>query len=63
MRRRLMISLAAALAIPLAGCQTMATGVTEVCSVWRPISWSKKDTPQTIDEVKGNNARQEAWCN
>jgi hypothetical protein len=39
------------------------TGTAETsCLVWRPISWSSKDTPKTIEEVKLNNARQKAWC-
>jgi hypothetical protein len=33
-----------------------------VCSVWKDISWSSKDTPQTITEVKVNNARREGYC-
>jgi hypothetical protein len=33
-----------------------------VCTVWRDVSWSKKDTDQTIAEVKQNNARREGWC-
>jgi hypothetical protein len=32
------------------------------CSVWKNISWSKKDTDQTIKEIKVNNARRDAWC-
>jgi hypothetical protein len=41
--------------------KTTGTGGTE-CLVWRSISWSAKDTPQTIEEVKLNNVRQKAWC-
>ncbi len=46
----------------LAGCQTTGSGVTEVCTVWKPVLWSSRDTPETIDGVKGNNARRGAWC-
>jgi outer membrane murein-binding lipoprotein Lpp len=49
----------------LAGCsKTMGTAETNLaaCSVWRDISWSSKDTPQTITEVKVNNARREGYC-
>ncbi|POR52381.1 hypothetical protein CYD53_10546 [Bosea psychrotolerans] len=46
----------------LAGCQTTGSGVTEVCAVWKPVLWSSRDTPETIDGVKGNNARRAAWC-
>jgi hypothetical protein len=49
----------------LAGCsKTMGTAGTNVsaCSVWKDISWATKDTPQTITEVKVNNARREGFC-
>ena len=48
----------------LTGCfRTMAIGGTDsACVVWRDISWSSKDTPQTITEVKVNNARREGYC-
>lgn len=45
-----------------ASCSTMTVTVGTECSVWRPVSWSSKDTPTTIEEVKLNNARQGAWC-
>jgi len=58
----LKLTLALASALLVASCsRTTATGATE-CLVWKPISWSSKDTPQTITEVKTNNARQAAWC-
>ena len=62
MQSKLMMPLVVVLPILLAGCQQTATGVTEVCAVWRPVSWSQKDTPLTIDEVKANNHRRKAWC-
>ena len=49
----------------LPGCASLTGSVatnTSVCSVWKPIGWSKKDTDETIIEVKVNNARREAWC-
>jgi len=51
------------LTLGAAGCQT-ATGGTEsaVCAQWKGITWSSQDTPQTRDEVRGNNARRGAWC-
>jgi hypothetical protein len=57
-----MMLICAVLPILNAGCQTTASGGTEVCSVWKSILWSKKDTPETIDGVKGNNAARKAWC-
>ena len=57
--------LATLLTLPLSGCVTL-TGTKEtngsVCSVWRDVSWSSKDTTGTIIEVKQNNARREGWC-
>jgi type IV pilus biogenesis protein CpaD/CtpE len=55
--------LCGALPILLAGCaQTSTSGGNAVCSHWRPITWSLSDTPETVDQVKGNNARRTAWC-
>lgn len=52
-------------ALLLTGCVT-TTGTVEtnavVCSVWRPVTWSTKDTDQTILEVKINNARRKGYC-
>lgn len=62
MRRLLTLPLLAALLIPLAACQTTGSGETEVCAAWRPVTWSQRDTLETIDGVKGNNARRGAWC-
>lgn len=49
----------------LPSCETVtgsaATNRT-VCAVWQPVSWSAKDTDQTILEVKANNARRAGWC-
>jgi hypothetical protein len=53
------------LILPLMGCSSlMATKETDVavCTVWRDVSWSSKDTTGTIIEVKQNNARREGWC-
>lgn len=47
----------------LAGCsKTTGTAATDACLFWQPVSWSQKDTKQTIAEVKTNNARRKAWC-
>lgn len=52
------------LTLALTGCsQTMGTAETKaVCAVWSDISWSRKDTPQTVAEVKVNNARRAGYC-
>ena len=60
------------LTIPLASCATTGTGGidTSPCKAqvegqepaWRDLSWSTRDTKQTIEEVKANNARRDAWC-
>lgn len=52
-----------ALPILLAGCaQTNISANNAVCGVWRPITWSLSDTPDTVDQVKSSNARRGAWC-
>lgn len=47
----------------------MGTGGTEserqlkrVCELWQPVTWSSKDTDQTIEEAKINNAKWDAFC-
>jgi hypothetical protein len=53
------------LIFPLTGCVTLTSTVetnASVCSVWKDISWSSKDTTGTIIEVRQNNARREGWC-
>jgi hypothetical protein len=57
--------LATLLILPLMGCSSLTvTSATngDVCEVWRDVSWSSKDTQQTIVEVKVNNARRSGWC-
>lgn len=56
------------LSMPLAGCATMMgisvpiSFVDTSCKAFRPISWSKHDTDQTIREVKGHNAVYDKLC-
>jgi hypothetical protein len=57
--------LATMLLLTLPGCAlTMGTGAIDnaACVVWKPISWSVKDTDQTIAEAKTNNARRRGFC-
>lgn len=35
---------------------------TAVCKAWLPVSWSLKDTDQTILEAKQNNASRKVFC-
>ena len=51
--------------LALTGCATTTATVETnkaACAVWAPVSWSVKDTDQTIREAKVNNARRKAWC-
>lgn len=50
--------------LTVAGCsKTMASSGTDLsCSAFGPISWSSKDTPITIREVKGHNAAWKGVC-
>jgi hypothetical protein len=57
--------LAMLLMFPLMGCAVqipISEINTQVCQVWKPVSWSSKDTDQTIREIKVNNARRGGWC-
>ncbi|MEO0637003.1 MAG: hypothetical protein AAFY73_10175 [Pseudomonadota bacterium] len=46
--------------VPLSGCGTMASGAIDApaveCELFAPIAWSRKDTLETIREVKVHNA-------
>jgi hypothetical protein len=46
----------------LSGCATKTASVETSCSVFGYITWSKKDTDLTIQQVKVHNARREAFC-
>lgn len=52
----------------LSSCATMdtgaidAAGISRICSAWQPVTWSSRDTPETIRDVKANNAGRDAFC-
>ena len=49
----------------LVGCKTTpSTGTTsDVCLIWKPVSYSAAgDSLETIDEVRHQNARRQAFC-
>lgn len=51
----------------LPGCGTMTKTVAPTsdkvtCAALRPLSWSRKDTDQTIAEIKEDNAAKRAIC-
>ena len=53
------------LLLVLSGCSTLTGTVatnTTACTVWKDITWSSKDTRETITEVKVNNARRDGYC-
>ena len=62
---KMRLALGIVLLLVLSGCSKL-TGIAETnpaaCSVWRDISWSAKDTRETITEVKVNNARRDGFC-
>jgi hypothetical protein len=50
----------------LAGCATTTASVgtdSVACSAFEPIQWSKKDTDETIRQVKEHNAAWAVICN
>lgn len=68
MRRTWMISLAlttlAIVSIP-AGCRTTTPTVAidaGACSLFPPITWSSRDTPETIIQIRRHNAGRDAYC-
>ena len=56
----------------LTSCATMGSGETEralspaaiarICDSWPNVTWSTRDTPETIKEAKANNAARRAFC-
>jgi len=63
MRATRLMMLVAALSASLigAGCSRTVGSATE-CQIFRPLSWSSRDTPETVRGVKGHNAAGEAAC-
>lgn len=63
MRRPALLALA--LSPMLTGCsQSIAGTADQMCRSWLPVWISKADvlTPDTKEQVAGNNAAREAWC-
>lgn len=56
-------ALGLALAV-LGGCVTSPVQVKgdTTCKVMRPLSWSKHDTPKTVDGIRKSNARYRSVC-
>jgi hypothetical protein len=50
--------------LTLVGCQTVThTGATKaVCSVFPPITYSSKDTPETVTQIRRHNAGFDSYC-
>ena len=56
----------------LSSCATMGSGATDgatgpaamerICRSWPNVTWSSRDTPETIADAKANNAAREAFC-
>jgi len=61
MRQMLALLLVSAVTLMMGCSNPMATSGTE-CAVWIPITWSSRDTPETIKQIKASNARRKAWC-
>ena len=54
------------LAIHLASCQTTGSGAIDpalvACASFKPVYWSKADTPATVAQVKEHNAAYKELC-
>jgi hypothetical protein len=59
---RLVLPLIATLLLAGCGMMTAFVATSDPCAQWLSITWSTKDTDQTIKEVKANNAAREAVC-
>lgn len=47
----------------ISACTTPSVQSTRVaCEAFRPVTWSRTDTPETVAEVKGHNAAYGALC-
>ena len=56
----------------LTGCQTARPPTATVaieeraegwaCLAFRPVSWSTRDTPETVEQIRGHNAVWDAVC-
>lgn len=53
-----------AIALLATGCGMTGGGATKaaLCDQFRPVRWSSADTPETIMQVKGNNAVGSVVC-
>jgi hypothetical protein len=62
----------ALLAPILSSCATTDSGATRgavgpaaverICSAWPPVSWSSRDTEETIRDAKASNAARAGFC-
>lgn len=47
----------------LTACSTTRTGETKaVCAIFPPITYSSRDTPETIIQVRQHNAGRDSYC-
>lgn len=67
--RKLSVGLMLCVAIlSILGCQTTRIGATSpsdinrICSVWKYVSYSSKDTPTTVLEIRALNAAKDGFC-
>ena len=55
------------LLVTLSGClkaaENLETSLSpRVCDSWETIRPSRKDTPETLKQIAGNNVARDAWC-
>jgi len=46
----------------LAACETSTNVIDTSCAAFKPITWSSRDTAETIQEVRQHNAAWESLC-
>lgn len=58
----MLLLLGTLLCVPACSQTTQTAGTEAACVVWRPITYSSRDTPETVLQVLRNNAAQKSWC-
>jgi hypothetical protein len=53
--------------LTLAGCQTLGKGISTryldtSCEAFQPITYSSRDTPETVAQIRGHNAAWDSLC-
>ena len=59
--RPMMLAAVLSVSLIVTACSQTVGSATE-CQIFGPLSWSSRDTPETVRGIKGHNAAGEAAC-